>query len=397
MPAPTVEELLASLQAILDAAKAEDRPATDEELDRAAEIEAQIKAINETDQLEQRMTAYNTPVRADVAAHVGVRREDDTLERAFDHYLRTGRENSDLTELRAQSVGTDSAGGYMVPAGFRDKLTERMVAFGGIANAAETISTADGRPLEWPFIDDTGNSGVIAAEGTAPGSGGADLVFSTLTLGAFKYVAPGASNLPLRVSVELLQDSAFDVQSLVARKLGERIARKQSVDFVTGNGTTEPFGIDTNTTTETTFTSAGITYAELVAALHDVDPAYRDGAVWSFNDATLEKIRVIVDSAGRPILADSTAGINSGFPSTLLGHPVVIDQAFPTYTDGGTNRFGVFGNIREGYVIRRVKDIQVIVDPYTRMNEGQVQYSVWARADGNVQNKFAYSVLKNAA
>jgi HK97 family phage major capsid protein len=389
----TVEVIMTELQTIVDGA--EERSLNDEEATQYENLEKELATVRKDNEIRSRQEAYKTPIRTDLGVHTGTAKKDDTLERAFDHYLRTGRENQDLMELRAQAVGTDTAGGFLVPPGFRDKLTERMKEFGGVANAVEVITTADGRPLEWPFIDDTANEGEIAAEGAA-GASGDDLVFSSLTLGAFKYVAPGASNLPLRVSVELLQDSAFDIQSLVARKLGERIARKQSKDWVTGNGTTEPFGLDTNAEGESTFTAAGITYAELVAALHNVDPSYRANGVWAFNDATLEKIRLLVDGNDRPLLSDSTVGINAGWPTTLLGHPVVIDQAFADYTDATTNNWGVFGDLREGYVIRRVKDLQVIVDPYTRMNEGQVQYSVWARADGNVQNKFAYSVLINA-
>src|SRR5690606_291525 len=109
---------------------------------------------------------------------------DDTLERAFDHYLRTGRENADITELRAQGVGTDAAGGFTVPETMLTKITERMKAFGGLAEHVETITTDSGEPIRWPTLDDTSNTGVIAAEGTAPATGGADLVFGEKTLGA---------------------------------------------------------------------------------------------------------------------------------------------------------------------------------------------------------------------
>ena len=182
----------------------------------------------------------------------------------------------------------------------------------------------------------------------------------------------------------------------MTRKLGERIGRAQATHWVTGNGTTEPFGIDTGTS-GTAFTSAGITYAELVAAVHEVDPAYRMNAKWSFNDATMAKIEALVDTAGRPLLNMSTDGISGG-PSnrTLLGYPVVIDQAFPTYTDGGTNKWGVFGDLDAGYVIRRVKGLTLIVNPYSRANEGQVEYTLWARADGVPQDTNAYKVLINA-
>lgn len=392
----TVEEILAAQQAIIDGADTESRDLTDEEVEQYEGLEAKLTSARRTAEIRSRQAAYMTPVRSDVGVHVATPKPDDALERAFDHYMRTGQQNSDLVELRAQSVGTDSAGGYLVPDVMRQKLQERLKAYGGLATAVEEITTDGGETLRWPTLDDTANAGVIAAEGTAPASGGADLVFGEKTLGAFKYVAPGASQLPLRVSVELLQDSAFDIQALVTRKLGERIARAQAVHWVTGNGTTEPFGIDTGTS-GTAFTSAGITYAELVAAVHEIDPAYRMNAKWTFNDATLAKIESIVDTAGRPILNDANAGIATGPNNrSLLGYPVVIDQAWPTYTDGGTTKWGAFGDLEAGYVIRRVKTPTLIVNPYSRANEGQVEYTLWARADGVPQDTNAYKVLINA-
>lgn len=391
----TIEDITAALTAIIDGATG--RSLTDDEVTNYEALEKELKDVQRDETIRARQAAYLTVPATNV--HVGTPKVDDTLDRAFEAYMRTGQVNQDITELRvtnAQGVGTDAAGGFTVPDSMRQKLTERLKAFGGLAGAVEEISTTSGEALRWPTLDDTANSGVIASEGTAPASGGADLVFGEKVLGAFKYVAPGTGQLPLRVSVELLQDSAFDIAGLVERKLGERIGRKQAVDWVTGNGTTEPFGLDTGTS-GTAFTSAGITYAELVAAVHEVDPAYRESASWTFNDATLAKIESIVDGSGRPILNSSTDGI-AGSPSSLrlLGYPVVIDQAWATYTDGGTNKWGAFGDLRAGYVIRRVKDMTLIVNPYSRANEGQVEYTLWARADGVPQDTNAYRVLINA-
>src|SRR3546814_264186 len=130
--------------------------------------------------------------------------------------------------------------------------------------------------LPWPLNDDVDNTGAIVAEGAVVTTGGADLVFSTRALGAFKYGSGGASNLPLKVSWELAQDSAFDLAGFVARKLGERIARGQAPDWVVGTGAGEPQGllsaqggiaaataIAANTT---------ITYDELITIMHDLDP-----------------------------------------------------------------------------------------------------------------------------
>jgi len=63
--------------------------------------------------------------------------------------------------------------------------------------------------------------------------------------------------------------------------------------------------------------------------------------------------------------------------------------------DGTAGKWGVFGDLRSGYVIRRVKDLTLIVNPYSRANEGKVQDTLWARADGVPQDTAAYRVLAN--
>lgn len=414
----TLEQLLAAIQEILDAAAAEERPLTEEEVERAEALELQVTALKATQRSEivrARLAALNatdtTMLRGVAQSPAGgaaglygtpsyqtTAADEATLERAFDIYMRTGVEVPEMAHYRAQSVGSDTAGGFTVPETFRQKLTDRLVEFGGVAEHAETFTTSTGAPAQWPTIDDTANRGAIAAENTAPASGGADLVFGEKTLGSWTYVAPGAGNLPLRVSVELLQDSAFNIQDLVQRKLSERIARTQAEHWVNGTGTGQPEGITASTGPSSTFTGAALTYAALVAAKHDVDPAYRKGARWFFNDQTLAALESLVDSTGRPLLqpaAQASASADGGM--TLLNHPITIDQAFEDYTDASSNNWGFFGNINEAYVIRRVREIQLIVNPYSRANERQVEYTVWARADGAVQNPFAGTVLKNDA
>jgi HK97 family phage major capsid protein len=392
----TIEEILAKLQEITDAG--ETRSLTDEEVQSYEQLEGQLKAAQKTQELRSRQAAYMAPNATIAAAvNVGTVKADDTLERAFDNYVRTGQANQDITELRAQSVGTNSAGGYTVPDTLLNKITERLKAFGGVANVVETITTSTGEKLRWPTLDDTSNAGVIKAENTAPGSGGADLVFGEKTLGSFTYVAPGASNLPLKVSTELLQDSAFDIQALIVRKLTERIARKQASHWVNGAGTTEPVGLIGGTAVAANaFDAAAPTYADLLNAVHQVDPAYRVSAVWTFNDFTLSLIEGIVDSNGRPLLNSAVDGINVGRANqTLLGYPVVIDQAWANYADAGTNKFGAFGDLSSSYIRRVVAGAELIVNPYSYANEGSIEYTLRMRADGVVQDANAFRVLQN--
>lgn len=393
----TVEEILAALQAIIDEADAAGGDLTDEQVARYEELEGQLKRARQREEIEKRHAAY-TAVKPGQVVTGAAPKKDDTLERAFSHYLRTGKENADLVELRAQGEANGSEGGYLVPDEFRNKLVDRMKAFGGIANVVEEISTSTGAPLSWPTVDDTGNVGEIVAEGGTFASG-ADLVFGTANLGAYKYMAGGGSAAPLRVSVELLQDAAFDVEGLVSRKLGERIGRIQSTHLVTGTGSGQPQGIVDGLTGVQLAANTAVTYADLLEFIHSVDPAYRENGRWAFNDASLQVLRGILDENGRPLVKNGDDGVNSApGGETLLGYPVTIDQAFPDLNkSSATQNWGVFGDLREGYVVRRVRDVVIIVNPWTRAANGQVEYTAWARMDAVQQNTNAYVALTGKA
>lgn len=394
-----IDEIMARMTAIMDGAA--DRDLTDDEVTEYEGLETDLKAAQRTQNVRDRHAAYNvvrTP--AGVPQRGGVRDDGRTdLDRAFENYLRTGHVSAEMTELRptnAQGSGT-TAGGYMIPSGFRQKLVEVRKAFGGFAPEAEQLNTETGGPLEYPSLNDTANVGAITAESAAISSG-ADLVFGTVTLGAYKYTSAGAgSNLPLRVPVELLQDAAFDVEALVSRKLGERIARKQAVDLVTGSGSGEPLGVLSSTLTSDRDLDTADTpdYADLVGLTDLLDEEYEGNAKWLMRKNTWSQLRQVVDLNGRPIVQDSTDGISQLPSKMLLGKPVVIDQAAPLLSSAGDTYPIAYGDFREAYVVRRVSNLVVVVNPYSRADHGEVEFTAWERMDGTIQNRSAYVIMQN--
>jgi HK97 family phage major capsid protein len=395
-----IDEILAALQSVIDGA--DGRPLTAEEVTTYEGLETQLAAANIDHQVRARQTAYTTPVRNDLHVNIGgaTRDEFEDLNRSFENYLRTGIPNADLQELRnAQQVGTDSEGGYLVSPEFRQKLVEVRAAFGGLAAEVDSFSTERGGALEYPSLDDTANSGDITAEEAAFVDGD-DLAFGTVALGAFKYTSTGAgTTTPLRVSTELLQDAQFDVQGLVARALGTRIQRKQAADWVNGNGTTLPFGLlhDGLTADVVLNSEATIAYLELTEVEEALDPEYEQNAKWVMSKGTWMAVKRLEDDNGRPlVLPQAAAGIGQGVTRELLGYPVIIDQGCNAITaDGVAGGFAALGDFREAYVIRRVAPFTLVVNPWTRMNNGQVEYVAWERADGNIQNRSAYATLEN--
>lgn len=399
----TVEEILAALQAIIDGAREQnedgtetERPLTEEEMARYEKLEKDLEVARKSAEVIKRNAAYRTVKGA--AGFKATDKAEDTYSRAFENYLRTGKANGDLIS-RAQGEGTGSAGGFLVPDEWRDAIVEKLLAYGGLMNAAEKLNTSDGRPLSWLTNDETAENLAEITPEHALWDTGADLVFGTRTLGAYKYTTVGASSLPLKVSFELLQDSAFDLRGFISKKFAQRIARKLAQDLITGTGVNEPQGIISTSgglTSLTARAAAAPTYAELLAIVHGIDPEYREGASWLLNDATLALLRGVVDSTGRPLLwntSDDLSGSLKGL--TLLGHPVVVDQGMPTSTDASTNKSIVFGNLHDAYVVREVKSFEMITLNELYAQNGQVGFMGWARYDGMVQDPNAAVISPN--
>lgn len=302
-------------------------------------------------------------------------------EEGFKQYLRTG--NGRHMEQFAQAVAGDgSEGGYTVPDGFLAKISERLVAFGGIAGVSDELVTSSGESLRWPTNDDTANSAAIAAEGVA-GTAGADLTFGSIELGAFSYDANGTGNAALKVSLELLQDAAFDIAGLVGRKLGERIGRKQAVDLATGTGQSQPFGLLTKAADAMTATVVSLAAPEHIL---QVDSAYRDGGNcrWIMSDTSLAKVWQSQTTTNQPLFIPGGSDIIGKPGGQLYGYPITIDAA--------AGNLVAFGDFKRGYIVRRVRGVQVLVDPYTAQGTRQIAYHAWARMDADVQDSYAYSV-----
>lgn len=401
----TIEEITAAMTALVDGAT--DRALTDDEVQTYENLEIELAGVQRDQQIRQRNTAYNT---VQIPAGMPARpRPDDgrtDLDRAFDNYLRTGVPNADIAGLReqnvgdwsnAQSEGASAAGGYLVPNEFRQKLVEVRKSFGGFSAHVETLNTSTGAPIEYPTNDDTANEGDITAESAAVTSG-ADLVFGQVTLGAYKYTSAGAgSNLPLRVPVELLQDAAFDVTGLVSRKLAQRIQRKQAAHWVTGTGVDQPQGIlaASLTSDRDLDTADAVDYEDLVEFQDLLDEEYDSAAAWLMRKNTWSQIRLIVDLNGRPLVQSSTDGIAGRPARMLLDRPVIIDEAAPLLSSAADTYPIAYGDFREAYILRRVSNLVVFVNPYTRAANGEVEYHAWERADGKVQNRAAYKILQN--
>jgi HK97 family phage major capsid protein len=270
---------------------------------------------------------------------------------------------------RAQVEGTNSAGGYTVPQDFGDKIVEALKYFCPIRDYATVISSENGQSLPFPTNDDSGNLAAITAENSALSA--TDTVFAQKTLGAYNYKSM------VQLSLELLQDSKFDLENYMARQLGLRIGRAQEADFMVGNGSSKPSGIVNNATA--TVTSWSTTYANLVSLYYSVDLAYRKNGKFFMSDTQAATIQGLLDSNNRPLLNLDRSFDDSGVP-TLFGKEVVISNSIPT--TGSGKKVIAFGDPTDFY-IRDVASVQLIRSADRYVEYGLVAFIAWLRSDAN--------------
>lgn len=382
----TPEARVAELEAQHDAAMAE--------FDR---LEARIKRIEDAEERERALNEADARrPGSDTRSDATGENPEEARQAAFLAYLRRGLDDMPaeqrkiVREMRAQSVGTNTEGGYLVPEGFMAELVKSLKAWGPMLDPGITrrLDTATGASIPWPTMNDTSNKGSLIAENTQVSL--AEVAFGTKTIGAYKYT----SGVVL-VSSELLQDSALNVESIVRDAMAERIGRIGNEHLTTGTGSDQPNGIVTAATAVTgVAAAAAITFDNLIDLEHSVDPAYRsDPSVrWMFNDSTLKAIRKLKDLEGNYIW--QPADVKTGAPATILNYGYSINQDVASI--GASAKSVVFGAMNR-YVVRMVREFAIrrLVERYADYD--QTGFIGFTRFDGELLDTAAVKVLQHAA
>jgi len=273
---------------------------------------------------------------------------------------------------------TATSGGEYIPEGFVNSLEMSLLAFGGVRQVADVIRTTTGNDLPWPTTNDTGNAGQLLTEAGAVSV--QDVTTAAVTFQAFKY-----SSDVVKISSELMTDSAFNLVAVLGNMLGERIARILNTQFTTGTGSSQPNGIVTASALGvTTALAAAITWDEIIDLEASVDPAYRNrgagfNAGYMMHDGVALYVRKLKDGDGNYLWSrNATAGV----PDTISGFPVTINQDMQATVATATKTiiFGAFGK----YKIRDVAGVRLkrLVELYAANDqEGFVAFS---RHDGDL-------------
>lgn len=357
-------------------------------LDERIAREEELRAID---------ASFVTNNQDEVRAGVEGNKDGDEQRKAvFDKLLRQGfsdlnaEERAIAQELRAQGTSPAESGGYTVPKQFLNRIYDQMKAYGGLASICQLMVTSTGNTIEWPTSDGTSEEGELLGENSAANE--QDVTFGTQSLGAKKL-----SSKIIRVSNELLQDSAVNLEAYLGGRIAERIGRTESRLAVQGTGTGTPaqnLGLLASITGTLDTAAAGvITWQDLNKLRHAVDPAYRAGGRghWLFNDATLQLIEEMVDAQNRPLWLPSIQG---GTPATVLNHPYQVDQAMPVLAAGA--KCVAFGDFQR-FILRRVQYMVIkrLTERYAEYD--QVGFLAFHRFDTVLEDTSAIKALTGHA
>lgn len=303
---------------------------------------------------------------------------------SFWTYARNRAVSNDV--LNALQVGTDSEGGYLVPDEFDRNLIEALEEENVMRRIAHVIRTNSG-DRKIPVVASRGTASWVDEEAAIPES---DNTFGQKTLSAYKLASM------IKVSEELLQDSAFNLPAYIAREMARRFSAAEELAFLTGDGTGKPTGIFHETkggeVGVTAASATAITGDEIIDLYHSLRTPYRRKAKWLMNDTTVKLIRKLKDASNGNYLWQP--GLQAGQPDMLMGREIITCAGAPeAAADARAIAFGDFSYYwiadRKARTLRRLNELYAV--------NGQVAFIATQRVDGALMLPEAVKILQMKA
>lgn len=344
-------------------------------------LTTEIKRMERRDAIEAEL---NKPVGSPLTGKPE-KPEDEKVGRASNAYREDfGRHLRGKTLLHnVLSEGTDADGGYLVPEEFERQIVTTLDEANVIRSLAKVITTGSERKIP---VAATHSVAQWTAENAA-------YTESNPTFGQKQIDAYKLTDL-IRVSQELLQDSAFDLESYIADEFARAFGIAEEQAFCVGTGTNQPTGIFTangGTVGVTAAATTAITADELISLVYALKSPYRRNAKFLMNDSTVAAIRKLKDLNGAYMWQPS---VQAGQPDRLLGYEIYTSPYVPTIAAGAfAIAFGDFQNYwiadRAGRTVQRLNELYA--------TNGQVGYVATERVDGKVILAEGIQLLKMKA
>ena len=292
------------------------------------------------------------------------------------------RGNGHLMEVRNElSVGENDEGGYTVPDEFERRLVQGLEENNIFRQIAHVIRTSSGT-RKIPIANDTMEASWVDEGEAIPET---STKFAQTTLSAYKMGAV------VKVSNELLNDSAFDIAAYIAERFGKTMGITEEKAFIVGTGDKQPTGLLNDTvgaeTGATAASSTAVTFDDIFKLYYSLKSPYRAKASFLCNEELLLQLMMLKDGQGNYIWRPA---LDIGKPDTILGRPIYTSGFMPGVARG--NKVMTFGDYSYYWVADRASRT------FRRLNElfastDQVGFMTTQRVDGKLILPEAVKVL----
>ena len=359
----------------------------------AADVQAlgdEIKRLEDQMEMDAKLSApTSAPVHADPKA--GNRKANrptatDEYNKAFWEMMRG---NSSMEIRDALSIGggdpAGSSGGFTVPDEFERQLLQGLEENNIFRTLAKTIHTNSGTRTI-PIATDSGSASWIE-EGAAIQE--SDMSFSVETLSAYKL------GCMIKVSNELLNDSAFNLSAYIAQRFGVRFGNAEEDAFINGSGPSlnpqvtpsMPTGIlssVTATDATTTANATTVTFDNLYKLYYSLKSPYRRKAAFLCNETLLLQLMLLRDGNSNYIWKP---GLTEAEPDTIFGRPIHTSAYMPALSGNASQdkkkKVLLFGDFsyywiadRQNRTLKRLNELYAVTD--------QVAFIGTQRVDGKL-------------
>ena len=258
----------------------------------------------------------------------------------------------------ALSVGKDDEGGFTVPDEFERKLVQGLEENNIFRQMAHVIRTSSGT-RKIPIANDTLEASWIDEGEEIPET---TTKFAQATLNAYKM------GTLIRVSNELLNDSAFDIASYIADRFGKAMGRTEEKAFIVGTGDKQPSGLLHSTTGAQLGTTAdsetAVSFDDIFKLYYSLKSPYRSKAAFLCNEELLLQLMMLKDGQSNYIWHPA---LDIGKPDTILGRPIFTSGYMPRVAAG--QKVLVFGDMshywiadRSSRTFKRLNELYAITD-----------------------------------
>ena len=335
------------------------------------EIEDLTAAIDRQQRAEAREAQLSQPVNTPLTGRPAGRadektgRASDAYKEDFGAHLRGKRPVHNVL-----SEGVQADGGYLVPVEFERQIVAGLDEANVVRGLAKVITTSAERKI--PVAAAHSEAKWTAENGAYTES---NPTFDQKTIDAFKL-----TDL-VKVSIELLQDSMFDLESYIAAEFARAFGIAEEQAFCVGTGTGQPTGIFTEKGGQvgvTAASAAAVTADELISLVYSLKSPYRRNAKFLMNDATIGAVRKLKDGNGVYLWQPS---LQAGEPDKLLGYELYTSPYVPQMAAGAFS--AAFGDFRNYWIADRSgRTVQRLNELYSA--NGQVGFVATERVDGKV-------------